>query len=308
MNKILITEFIDESALDDLKSIFEVNFDPNLWRDKISILKYSKNTEGIIIRNKTTLSKEILSEFSKLKFIGRLGVGLDNIDMDYCSEKKIKVQPASGLNADSVAEYVIEVSLSLLKKIPLLHQETVRGSWPRNSFTLNEIKGKTFGFIGFGEIAKKVFKRLEPFKVHCVAYDPYIDINNLSEFKIELIDFKKLLQLSNIISIHLPLTNETKELINKDTFKKMSKSPIIINTSRGSIINEYDMLEAYSKNLISGFALDVYDQEPVEKKLYDQITNEMNCIFTPHIAGITEESNFRVSKFIAESTIKFFKN
>ena len=308
MNKILNTEFIDESALDDLKSIFEVNFDPNLWRDKISILKFSKNTEGIIIRNKTTLSKEILSEFSKLKFIGRLGVGLDNIDMDYCSEKKIKVQPASGLNADSVAEYVIEVSLSLLKKIPLLHQETVRGSWPRNSFTLNEIKGKTFGFIGFGEIAKKVFKRLEPFKVHCVAYDPYIDINNLSEFKIELIDFKKLLQLSNIISIHLPLTNETKELINKDTFKKMSKSPIIINTSRGSIINEYDMLEAYSKNLIAGFALDVFDQEPVEKKFYDQITNDMNCILTPHIAGVTEESNFRVSNFIAESTIKFFKN
>ena len=308
MNKILITEFIDQSALDDLKSIFEVNFDPNLWRDKISILKFSKNTEGIIIRNKTTLSKEILSEFSKLKFIGRLGVGLDNIDMDYCSEKKIKVQPASGLNADSVAEYVIEVSLSLLKKIPLLHQETVRGSWPRNSFTLNEIKGKTFGFIGFGEIAKKVFKRLEPFKVHCVAYDPYIDINNLSEFKIELIDFKKLLQLSNIISIHLPLTNETKELINKDAFKKMSKSPIIINTSRGSIINEYDMLEAYSKNLIAGFALDVFDQEPVEKKFYDQITNDMNCILTPHIAGVTEESNFRVSNFIAESTIKFFKN
>ena len=228
--------------------------------------------------------------------------------MDYCSQKKIKVQPASGLNADSVAEYVIQAALSLLKKIPLLHQETVKGSWPRNSFTLNEIQGKTFGFIGFGEIAKKVFKRLEPFGVHCVAHDPYIDKNNVAEFKIELIDFEKLLQLSNIISIHLPLTNETKELINKDTFKKMTKSPIIINTSRGSIINEYDMLEAYSENLIAGFALDVYDQEPVEKKLYDQITNEMNCIFTPHIAGITEESNFRVSKFIAESTIKFFKN
>ena len=308
MKKILITEFMDQSVLDDLRSIFEVTFDPNLWRDKMSILKFSKDTEGIIIRNKTTLSKAILSEFSKLKFIGRLGVGLDNIDLDYCSQKKIKVQSASGLNADSVAEYVIQAALSLLKKIPLLHQETVKGSWPRNSFTLNEIQGKTFGFIGFGEIAKKVFKRLEPFGVHCVAYDPYIDKNSVAEFKIELIDFEKLLQLSNIISIHLPLTNETKELINKDTFKKMTKSPIIINTSRGSIINEYDMLEAYSENLISGFALDVYDQEPVEKKLYDQITNEMNCIFTPHIAGVTEESNIRVSKFIAESTIKFFKN
>ncbi len=308
MKKILITEFMDQSALDDLKSIFEVTFDPNLWRDKMSILKFSKDTEGIIIRNKTTLSKEILSEFSKLKFIGRLGVGLDNIDMDYCSEKKIKVQPASGLNADSVAEYVIQAALSLLKKIPLLHQETVKGSWPRNSFTLNEIQGKTFGFIGFGEIAKKVFKRLEPFGVHCVAHDPYIDKNNVAEFKIELIDFEKLLQLSNIISIHLPLTNETKELINKDTFKKMTKSPIIINTSRGSIINEYDLLEAYRENLITGFALDVYEKEPVEKKFYDQISNDMNCILTPHIAGVTEESNFRVSKFIAESTIKFFKN
>ena len=228
--------------------------------------------------------------------------------MDYCSEKKIKVQPASGLNADSVAEYVIQSALSLLKKIPLLHQETVKGSWPRNSFTLNEIQGKTFGFIGFGEIAKKVFKRLEPFGVHCVAYDPYIDKNNVAEFKIELIDFEKLLQLSNIISIHLPLTNETKELINKDTFKKMTKFPIIINTSRGSIINEYDLLEAYRENLITGFSLDVYEKEPVEKKFYDQIFNDMNCILTPHIAGVTEESNFRVSKFIAESTIKFFKN
>ena len=308
MKKILITEFMDQSALDDLKSIFEVTFDPNLWRDKISILKFSKDTDGIIIRNKTKLSKEILSEFSKLKFIGRLGVGLDNIDMDYCSEKKIKVQPASGLNADSVAEYVIQAALSLLKKIPLLHQKTVKGSWPRNSFTLNEIQGKTFGFIGFGEIAKKVFKRLEPFGVHCVAHDPYIDKNNVAEFKIELIDFEKLLQLSNIISIHLPLTNETKELINKDTFKKMTKSPIIINTSRGSIINEYDLLEAYRENLITGFALDVYEKEPVEKKFYDQISNDMNCILTPHIAGVTEESNFRVSKFIAESTTKFFKN
>ena len=308
MKKILITEFMDQSALDELKPIFEVTFDPNLWRDKMSILKFSKDTEGIIIRNKTTLSKAILSEFSKLKFIGRLGVGLDNIDLDYCSKKKIKVQPASGLNADSVAEYVIQAALSLLKKIPLLHQKTITGSWPRNSFTLNEIQGKTFGFIGFGKIAKKVFKRLEPFGVHCVAHDPYIDKNNIAEFKIELIDFEKLLQLSNIISIHLPLTNETKELINKDTFKKMSKSPIIINTSRGSIINEYDMLEAYSKNLIAGFALDVFDQEPVEKKFYDQITNDMNCILTPHIAGVTEESNFRVSNFIAESTIKFFKN
>ena len=308
MKNILITEFMDQSALDDLKSIFEVTFDPNLWRDKLSILKFSKDTDGIIIRNKTTLSKEILSEFSKLKFIGRLGVGLDNIDMDYCDEKKIKVQPASGLNADSVAEYVIQAALSLLKKIPLLHQKTVKGSWPRNSFTLNEIQGKTFGFIGFGEIAKKVFKRLEPFGVHCVAHDPYIDKNNVAEFKIELIDFEKLLQLSNIISVHLPLTNETKELINKDTFKKMTKSPIIINTSRGSIINEYDLLEAYRENLITGFALDVYEKEPVEKKFYDQISNDMNCILTPHIAGVTEESNFRVSKFIAESTTKFFKN
>ena len=233
MNKILITEFIDQSALDDLKSIFEVNFDPNLWRDKISILKFSKNTEGIIIRNKTTLSKEILSEFSKLKFIGRLGVGLDNIDMNYCSEKKIKVQPASGLNADSVAEYVIGVSLSLLKKIPLLHQETVRGSWPRNSFTLNEIKGKTFGFIGFGEIAKKVFKRLEPFKVHCVAYDPYIDKNILAEFKIELIS-----------------ANSNYKLLIKQAIKYNPKTIIFGNKKKSKLIE--DSLAHLNINIIYG--------------------------------------------------------
>ena len=174
MKKILITEFMDQSALDDLRSIFEVNFDPNLWRNKISILKFSKDTDGIIIRNKTTLSKEILSEFSKLKFIGRLGVGLDNIDMDYCSEKKIKVQPASGLNADSVAEYVIQAALSLLKKIPILHQKTIKGSWPRNSFTLNEIQGKTFGFIGFVKLQRKFLKDLNHLKFIVLPMTPIL--------------------------------------------------------------------------------------------------------------------------------------
>ena len=306
MKNILITEFIDPEALKILSKDFNVIYKKDIWENSDYLKKEINKFDGIIVRNKTNLNQSILDKAVNLKYIGRLGVGLDNIDTEYCKKNNIFVQPATGMNADSVAEYVISSSLSLLKKTKLINAKTQSGQWPRTSITTNELKGKILGLIGFGDIAKKVLKLINAFEVTTIAFDPFITSQEMEEHNVKKVTFENILSLADIISIHVPLNNETKYLFDKKTFQKMNNKPIIINSSRGGIINETDILEAYKNNYISGFALDVYEHEPVNKIFLKNITNDMNCILSPHIAGVTEESNTRVSEFIMNKTNEFF--
>ena len=306
MINILITEFIDPEALKILSKDFNVIYKKDIWENSDYLKKEINKFEGIIVRNKTNLNQSILEKAVNLKYIGRLGVGLDNIDTEYCKKNNIFVQPATGMNADSVAEYVISSSLSLLKKTKLINAKTQSGLWPRTSITTNELKGKILGLIGFGDIAKKVLKLINAFEVTTISFDPFITSQEMEEHNVKKVTFENILSLADIISIHVPLNNETKYLFDKKTFQKMNNKPIIINSSRGGIINETDILEAYKNNYISGFALDVYEHEPVNKIFLKNITNDMNCILSPHIAGVTEESNTRVSEFIMNKTNEFF--
>jgi len=305
--KILITEFMEDASVEILKKFFDVTVDKSLALNHNELKKIISNFDILIVRNKTQVNKEILKNASSLKFIGRLGVGLDNIDTEYCRNNNIHVQPATGMNADSVAEYVINSSLSLLKNVPLMHQETSLGNWPRTSISSRELNGKIFGLMGFGLIAKKVSTLAKIFNAHIIAYDPFIDSSIANKFNIKLVDINEIFEKADVISIHLPLTPTTKDLLNYDAFTKMKKQPIIINSSRGSIINEDDLLRSYDEKLISGFALDVYETEPAPKIFLNSIKDNTNCILTPHIAGVTEESNIRVSDFIANSVKEFFK-
>ena len=305
--KILITEFMETKSVELLKKNFDVTFDQELSKNHDKLKLLINNFDVLIIRNKTQVNKEILENTSRLKFIGRLGVGLDNIDTEYCKKNNIYVQPATGMNADSVAEFVIHASLSLLKNIPLMHQETLSGNWPRTSILSRELKDKKLGLLGFGLIAKKVSRLAKIFNSDIVAYDPFVDSSIGDEFNTKLVSKKELFESSDIISIHLPLSDSTKNLLNYNAFKQMLKKPVIINSSRGSIINEKDLLRAYDEKLISGFALDVYEVEPVQKEFLNSLKKNTNCILTPHIAGVTEESNIRVSEFIANAILEFFK-
>ena len=309
MMKILITEFMESKSLETLKNNFDVTIDQDLSKNPNKLKKIINNFDVLIVRNKTQVNQEVLKNASNLKFVGRLGVGLDNIDTDYCKSNNIHVQPATGMNADSVAEYVINNSLSLLKNIPLMHQETLIGNWPRTSITSRELQGKTIGLLGFGLIAKKVSILAKTFNAHIIAYDPYVEQSIGNAFDTKLLDINDIFTLSDIISIHLPLTETTKNLLNYEAFKKMLKQPIIINSSRGSIVNEDDLLKAYDEKLISGFALDVYSSEPVQNSFLTKINKNINinCILTPHVAGVTDESNTRVSEFIANAVKDFFK-
>ena len=305
--KILITEFIDKNSLVELNNTFEIKFDEQLWAKNEELKEMIKDYDGLIVRNKTQVNKDILSNAKNLKFIGRLGVGLDNIDTEFCKIKNIYVQPATGMNADSVAEYVISSSMSLIKKIPTFHNGTVKGGWPRTTIKSAEINGKCIGIVGFGTIGKKVADYSLKNGLNVLAYDPYIEKLDDNEKNYNLSSLEDVFKNADIISLHLPLTKETKNLINKSSFPKMQKQPIIINTSRGSVVNENDLIHAYDQNLISGFALDVFENEPINKDLYERITSEMNCILTPHISGVTAESNIRVSDFIVKKAIDFFK-
>ena len=305
--KILITEFMETKSVEMLKRNFDITVDKSLSLNHNELKKIISNFDILIVRNKTQVNKEILANASSLKFIGRLGVGLDNIDTEYCRNNNIHVQPATGMNVDSVAEYVINSSLSLLKNVPLMHQETFMGNWPRTSISSRELNGKIFGLMGFGLISKKVSTLAKIFNAHIIAYDPFIDSSIANKFNIKLVDINEIFEKADVISIHLPLTPTTKDLLNYDAFTKMKKQPIIINSSRGSIINEDDLLRSYDEKLISGFALDVYETEPAPKIFLNSIKDNTNCILTPHIAGVTEESNIRVSDFIANSVKEFFK-
>ena len=307
MIKILITEFMNQSAIDLLNKKFDIIYDNKLWNKEELLKKNIQEVDCIVVRNKTQLNSSVLLKAKKLKFIGRLGVGLDNIDTNFSELKNIKVQIATGMNADSVAEYVINCSLSLLRKLPNLNTKTLKGEWPRTTISSNELQGKTLGIIGFGLIGRKVANLATAFGVNILAYDPYLNQNDFEKNIIKLTTLEKIFSMADIISIHLPLSENTLNLINQNSFLKMKNKPLIINSSRGGIINEEDLLDAYFKKHISGFAIDVYQNEPVEKNFLNKIKPDMNCILTPHIAGITEESNERVSKFIADKIIDFFK-
>ncbi len=306
MIKILITEFINQNSINNLKKKFEIKYDEKIYENKLKLENIIHNYEGLIVRNKTQVDSNVLKKAKKLKFIGRLGVGLDNIDTEFCKNKNIHVQPATGMNADSVAEYVVSSSMSLIKKIPMFHNGTIKGEWPRTTIRSAEINQKFLGIIGFGTIGKKVAKFCSKNGLKILAYDPYINEINDKKIDAKLSNLNEIYEKSDIISIHLPLTDETKNMINKSSFTKMKNNPIIINTSRGSIINENDLIDAYNEKIISGFALDVFENEPIESKFYNKIVPGMNCILTPHISGVTTESNIRVSDFIVKKIINFF--
>ena len=307
MKKVLITEFMEQGSVDKMSENFDVTYDTSLHENQTKLSSLIANTNAVIVRNKTQLTEDLLSKADQLTFVGRLGVGLDNIDTDYCSNNGIFVQPATGMNADSVAEYVITCSLSLLKNIPIAHHGTSSGQWPRTSLESRELGGKTLGLLGFGVIGKKVSRLAQVFGAKVIAYDPFVPESEASKYNVSLVKQEDLFGLSDVISIHLPLTDQTRDLINARSFNLMKQNPIIINSSRGSIVNEKDLLQAYSEKIINGFALDVYSSEPVEEDFYKHISNSMNCILTPHNSGVTTESNVRVSQFIAEKTINFLR-
>ena len=297
---ILITEFMDEDAVNLLKKKYDVYYDISLAEDSNSLVKLINKMKALIVRNKTLVTRELIENAPNLTCVGRLGVGLDNIDLNACEEQNITVYPALGANSHSVAEYVICTSMLLLRKAYFKKNEMIAGNWPRQESSGSEVYGKTLGLIGFGDIAQKTRDLALGLGIKTVAYDPYLEKDSNVWKETKNLPLENLLSISDIISLHIPLSKETKNLIDEKKLRLIKNSSVIINTSRGGIIDENSLAKLLKENKIGGAALDVFNEEPINKENAKKFEGLDNLILTPHIGGVTKESNERVSKMIAK--------
>ena len=297
---ILITEFMNEKAVDLLRSKYHVIYDKSLADNQEKIPDMMTDIKAIIVRNRTQVNANLVNNSPNLKCVGRLGVGLDNIDLESCKERNLTVYPATGANTNGVVEYVLTSALVLLRGAFNKTEEMVSGKWPREQSSGNEISGKVLGLVGFGEIAQKTADLARSFNMEIMAFDPFLDKKSSAWNNVKNVDLEKLLKSSDVISVHTPLSESTRHLINSTNLNFMKKTAVIINAARGGVIDDKALSEKLRKNEIKGAALDVFETEPMDVNSGSYFHGLKNVILTPHIAGVTEESNVNVSAMIAD--------
>jgi (S)-sulfolactate dehydrogenase len=304
MATVLVSEFMDGSALAFLENRLSVDYAPNLFDDQQTLMQRVSAVDALIVRNRTPVTRELLNHAAQLKVIGRLGVGLDNIDLGAAKQANIQVLPATGANAVAVAEYVMSALLHLRRPMTSGFQAMVGGDWPREQFIGGEISGKTLGLIGFGQIAQIVAKRAAAFGMRIAYFDPYIDASEHDSVATAVSSLDELLALSDSVSIHVPLTEDTHRLMNSQRLALMKSGAILINTSRGGIVDERALIHHIQTGHLGGAALDVFEHEPLDELKGARFDGIDALILTPHIAGVTHESNRRVSQVTAENVLR----
>jgi (S)-sulfolactate dehydrogenase len=306
MSSIFISEFITSQALETLRSKHDVTYAPESYKKRDELISALQHSDALIVRNLTQVNQELLNGAPKLKVVGRLGVGLENIELPACAQRNIKVIPATGANAESVAEYVIGTALALTRGFLPATVQTLGGSWPRPHFSgYHEFTGKTLGIVGFGSIGRVTAQKALAFGLKCLAYDPMlpgksIDVDGTA---VPLVTLDTLLASSDAVTLHLPLLPETRGLFSAAILDKMKQGACLINTARGGIVDEKALAERLRSGRLSGAALDVFEKEPATD--LSHFAGLSNLIATPHIAGVTSESNDRVSQMIADEVIQF---
>lgn len=302
---ILITEFMPKPGLDRLQTFTSLLYDEDLWNRREELLQHIKDADALVVRNQTRVNRELLDRCGRLNVIGRLGVGVDNIDVDYVQKKGFVLTYAGPANCLSVSEFVISMIMILSRPILVEANRHVQsGNWDRKSFYGKEIYKKKLGLIGLGNIGSRVARRALAFGMDVYVYDPFIPEFHFmfEEYPIHRVDFDCLLKQSDYVSIQINLVQSTRNMIRKDQLSTMKKSAFLINVSRGGIVDEVALYEALRDKTIAGAALDVREQEPPpsEHPLHDLD----NCFLTPHVAGLTEEAQNRTSIIVADDVIK----
>ncbi len=295
----VITEFMDESAVEDLRRDFEVHYDPDLVDKASKLMQRVKDADGLIVRNRTRVGGELLQEAMRLRVVGRLGVGLDNIDVAACRQRGIAVCPASGANDDAVAEYVIAAAMLLLRGCYASNAAVIRGRWPRQECIGRELQGKSLGLVGFGGIARQTARRASALGMHVLAHDPFVDRDDPVWENVRNTDLLGVFSVSDVVSVHVPLTENTRRLIDSRLLATMKAGAVLINTARGGIVDEHALIDALLAGHLGGAAVDVYESEPLSAEDGQRFANAPNLLLTPHIAGVTRESNERVSAVTA---------
>jgi len=280
-----------------------VHYDPGLWERPDDLAAALAGARAVIVRNKTQMRGTILDAADRLEAVGRLGVGLDNIDVTACKARGIKVLPARGANASAVAEYVIGAALILLRGAFSATPRLMAGEWPREQLIGRQIEGKRLGLLGFGSIGQVTADKARALGMEIAAYDPVVPPDASCWEAVVRTDFDELIASSDVLSLHLPLTDETRGLIGPQTIDRMKTEAILVNTARGGIVDEAALAAALREGRLAGAALDVFETEPLDESSATLFAGLANVILTPHIAGVTEESNARVSEVTARNVL-----
>lgn len=300
MKKIVITEFMDEAAIERLKRDFEVHYDPTLVDQADALRVALEDAHAVIVRNRTQVSVALLESAPHLKAVGRLGVGLDNIDMSACAARGIGVYPATGANAQAVAEYVVAAALMLLRGAYSHSAEVAAGTWPRNALSNGrEAAGSVLGVVGFGGIGQLVARLARSLGMSVMGYDPLqaADASCWAETGARCVSLEEALEQADVVTLHVPLTDDTRNLLNAARIASMKAAAIVINTARGGIVDETALAQALRDKRLAGAALDVFTDEPLANG--SPLADAPNLILTPHIAGLSIQSNERVSSLVA---------
>ena len=309
MADIVVTEFIDLGPIELLKQKYSVHLDSELWNKRAELEAFVGDAVGLIVRNRTRVDAALLEKAPKLKVIGRLGVGLDNIDMEACKARGIVVCPAVGANAVAVAEHVIATTLILMRGAAYLSTSRVAtGEWPREELSRgHEAAGRRFGIIGYGSIGQHVGARARALGMLVVAHDNYLPADSAAWATAERASLDELLSTCDVITLHCPLTPETRGLIGARELGRMKKGAILINTARGGIVDEQALADALRLGHLGGAAIDVFTTEPIDESTAAIFRDVPNLILTPHIAGVTIESNARISTVTVDNVLRELK-
>ena len=293
MPDILVTENVAGEEMETLKRAFDVAFEPDLWRAPQKVRETIRDFRAIIVRNQTQVTAELLAAATKLEVVGRAGVGLDNVDVNAATEQGVVVAFTPEQNSISVAELCLGLMLSLARHIPSADRSTRAGKWERQVFTGTELFGKTLGIVGLGRIGFLTALRARAFGMHIIAHDNFIspDSAMVSECGAKLVSLDELLSRSDVVSVHVPHTPQTSGMFNAERFAQMKPGALFINTSRGEVVNEEDLIIALREKKLAGAALDVRATEPPAASPLNDMDN---VILTPHIAAFTREGQKRV--------------
>lgn len=305
MARIIVTEFMDERAVDQLRAVHDVLYDPKLVDDAARLHAEAAGADAIVVRNRTQVRGGLLAALLHCKVVGRLGVGLDNIDVTACEARGMKVIPATGANALSVAEYVIATAMLLLRGAYQSTPDVVAGKWPRNALSGGrEIGGKTLGLVGFGSIGQLTAKLAQGIGMTVVAHDAMMDKSNaaFAQAGVACVGLDELTASADVISLHVPLVASTRSLFDAKRIAAMKPGAVLINSARGGVVDEAALAAALKRGHLGGAALDVFEAEPMPAG--GVFAGCPNLVLTPHIAGVSSESNERVSFMIAQRVLE----
>jgi (S)-sulfolactate dehydrogenase len=303
--RIVISEFMDERAVARLSARHDVTYDPALVDAPERLARVAADADALIVRNRTQVRGALLEALRRCRVVGRLGVGLDNIDVAACEARGIRVFPAAGANAASVAEYVIAATLLLLRGMFRSSEEVAAGQWPREALRQGrEAGGKTIGIVGFGDIGRLTARLAAGIGMQAVAWRGRREADDplFTGQGVRALDLDALLAEADVVSLNLPLTPHTRGLFDGAAIARMKPGALLINTARGGIVDEPALAQALRDGHLGGAALDVFEQEPLPASAH--FIGCPNLLLTPHVAGSSIEANDRVSTMVADAVME----